>query len=740
MMKQTLQIEGMHCGSCVSRVDKALRSVPGVQAAAVNLTTGLASVESEAPVQFLDEQTAALVLAVHRIGYTATPLRDTSNAVLQEVGQRSAAAEERVKMRLWVGIVLGLPVVAYHMLMLPAFPGSVLIELLAATAIMAITGWPYLVRGIPALFRAQPDMDTLVALGSATAYLASIPLSIAALRHGTMPTMHHANFEYHAAITIVVLVTLGKYLEARAKKRAGAAVGSLAVVTGQDATLLGPDGTITRVRAEALNLEDHVQVAAHQIVPVDGEVIEGAGSLDQSLLTGESVPVSISPGANVAGGALLVDGRIVLRATATAAHSTIARITELVQQAQASRTNIQRLADRVAGIFVPIVLALGLLTFAGWMLLSGNSSKALMATIATVVIACPCAMGLATPTAITVAMGRGAKLGILFTKATALETACTIDTVLFDKTGTLTRGQLAVAQIDALGNDANAVLSLAGTLEQYSQHPIGQAIMRHVIEHKIAFDSPDDFSSVPGGGLKGKLSSTGILPVSAGDRQDACATEILVGSMAYVEAQHIPVARHTAVQMEQQGMTVVAVAAGGRLMGLIGLRDQLRDDAAATIAQLHTQGIQVGVVSGDSEAAVRGALGNIKVDLLYAGVRPEEKANIIKELSAVGSHHVAFVGDGTNDAPALAAADLGIAMAGSTDLARAAGDVLLVSPRLSAVPQALALAEATLHIIRQNLVWAFVYNIFAIPAAMLNILPPGMASRGDGCKQPQCGG
>jgi heavy metal translocating P-type ATPase len=729
-MTGTFQIEGMHCGACVGRVDKALRAVPGVRSAAVNLTTGMANVEFDAVPT--PEQTVAIVQAVQGAGYNAIALRDASAATLRAVAQRGADAEGRQKFRLMVGMVLGVPVVAFHMLMLPAFPGSALLELLVSTVIMLVAGWPYFVRGIPALFGVRPDMDTLVAIGAGTAYVASVPGSIMGMQHAGM---HHGAFdEYHAAITIVVLVTLGKFLEARAKKFAGAAVGGLAIATSPEATIVRADGTTERISVEAVAIGDALQVAAHQTAPVDGQVIEGAGSLDQSLLTGESVPVSLAVGSKVPGGAKLVDGRIVMRATATAAQSTIARITELVQQAQASRTQIQRLADRVAGIFVPIVLLLAVATFIGWIGHSADLSMALMATVATVVIACPCAMGLATPTAITVAMGRGAKLGILFTKATALEMGQRIDTVIFDKTGTLTRGELEVAGVMTAGSspktaaDPLAVVALAGALEQYSEHPIALAIMRHAELHGLKVEEPTGFSSVPGGGLRGQIKSAGVRQFLAIAGQGTPGHEVVVGSTSFLRAQGIAVADDADLPLTAQGITAIGVARDGQLLGMIGLKDTLRADAVATIAELRRRGIKVGVVSGDSEAAVRGTLANIPIDFVHADIRPEEKAAIIKQLAADGSHHIAFVGDGTNDGPALAAADLGIALATGTDLARSAGDVILVSPQLAAVPQTLALADATMRIIRQNLVWAFGYNVLAIPLAMLNILPPGIAA------------
>jgi Cu+-exporting ATPase len=630
-------------------------------------------------------------------------------------------------------------------------------------------------------------MDVLVALGSGVAYVYSVGMLL--LTWMGRVNLHGLHGEFHAAVAIVVLVTLGKYLEARAKKRASSAVAGLATQASATAVRVLADGKTETVAAERVAVGDLVQVLAHQQLPVDGVLVEGHGALDMSVVTGESVPVEVqgqwsgvsgqwSEGAErpidapaaggrslslkvvnapavaapppppppppsgpvLPGGATLSDGRIVIRATSTAATSTVARILELVNNAQASKTQIQALADRVAGVFVPIVLVLALANFGMWLMLGAGWEKALLTTIATIIIACPCAMGLATPTAITVAMGRAAKLGILFTQASALESGRRIGTVVFDKTGTLTTGKLHLAEAvgvileetpaqathPQLTPAGQRALAIAASLEQYSEHPIAKAIGESGRRFELPVSKPERFSSMPGGGLSGWI----------GGR------EYVLGSVAFIEHMGVRMEAVAAdiERLRNDGKTLVALAerTGGelRLMGLFALQDTLRAEAREAVKVLRDKGIQVGVFSGDTELAVRAAVHNMPVDFLKSGIKPAEKASAVErlKLALVGDGTqrfpagVAFVGDGVNDGPALAAADLGIAMASGADIAKGAGDVLLMSNHLSAVPAVFELSRRTLRVIKQNLFWAFAYNVAAIPLAMAGILPPAFAA------------
>ncbi|HUO07090.1 MAG TPA: cation-translocating P-type ATPase [Phycisphaerae bacterium] len=761
-----LHIEGMHCGSCAARVDKALRTAAGVTSAAVNLTTGMAQIEGSPDL-------ASLVQSVENAGYHARILENLSAKTIKDIEEKGEKASGIAWHRLWFGILAGIPVLLIDLAMprlmnfhsdqgLIAFSVA---QLVLTTAILIYTGSPFFAGAARMIRRGAADMDTLVALGSGTAYLYStIMVAIAlfqfSIQHSAFSMPH---LEFHAAVAIVVLVTLGKYLEARAKKRAASAVANLAHQTSPTATRIKSDGTTETIPAEQIQIGDHLQILAHQQLPVDGTLLEGAGSLDLSIVTGESLPVELntppikpamlSPecalpnnpdsglrtqdsGLHVLpGGSTLADGRIVIRATSTAATSTVARILELVNAAQSSKTGIQKLADRVAGIFVPIVLALGLLNFALWMITGHNGGgwqTALLTTIATIVIACPCAMGLATPTAVTVALGRAARMGILFTKASALESGRKIGAVVFDKTGTLTTGTLEVIAIISLADPPRRqleLLEIAASIEQFSDHPLAKGIVRHAHDNGLSLRHPVNFNSVPGGGVRALFED---------------GSEFAAGSAAFLTSLGLSVDN-------TDGDSRVFLAEIGNqqpksVIGKFVLRDTLRPDAPETLARLKAMGLKVGVISGDSDVAVRGVLKNLPIDFIQAGVKPEGKAAAVEQLKLemanwkdlpgayegkikkVTERGVAFLGDGVNDAPALAAADLGIAMATGTDLAKSAGDVLLTSNRLMAVPSTLELSRRTLRIIRQNLFWAFAYNVAAIPLAMLNILSPGIAA------------
>ena len=794
MPTQTLQISGMTCGSCVARVEAALKSVPSVTSCAVNLTTGLATVELTPhahPIHGVgppSDPTAALLAAVAHAGYSAIPIADGASAqTLRQISQDQSTHVASVRRRLLLGLLFGTPVLLLDML-----PHSIIhsefLSTLFATLVVFYTGRPFFTGALRTLRHGSANMDVLVALGSGTAYVYSLVLSILSLVPSPYSLVPHHS-ELHAAVTIIVLVTLGKYLEARAKRSANTAVAALASQSAATATRLDPDGTKTPIPVDAIAIGDTLEVLAHQTIPVDATLFTGSGSLDQSILTGESVPLELSAqcpvsspqtggyvapvptgnwtldtGHSLPAGARLLDGRITIRATATAANSTIARILAMVQSAQASKTQIQALADRIAAIFVPIILALAALTFLGWLLLPSffqnsefriqNFSSALIVTISVIVIACPCAMGLATPTALTVAIARAAKLGILFTNAAALETAGRSPraTVLFDKTGTLTQGRFSLIETVPLSPSPSSLspgpspLQLAASLEQFSTHPLARALTAAAQAQSLPLLDPDDFSSIPGGGLTGTIN----------------AYQYAIGSIPFLTSLGLdptPAQREIA-RLHAAGLTLIALAQlppappspspyplapSPSLLALFALRDTLRPDAAQTLAALRAAGHQVGVLSGDTQEAVLGTLVGISLDFVFAEVKPADKVATLKQIATMpgaiseitvnapnmterAKRSVFYVGDGINDAPALAAADLGIALASGTELAKAAGDVVLLSPHLLAVPQTLALARLTMRVIRQNLFWAFAYNVAAIPLAMAGYFPPGIAA------------
>ncbi len=716
----TLRIGGMTCGACSARVERALNGVSGVTSCAVNLTTGIATVN-------VDKADAApLINRVEEIGFDAAEIATGDQGkALRDVGEEARKNLSAARMRLILGIIFGLPVLVlemlHHLHVIPMFSGMHILLLTLATVVMLTTGRPYFIHGIRNFLQLAPNMDTLVALGSGVAYIASAVFVI----------MGEHMTDFHAAITIIVLVTLGKYLEARAKTAANTGVANLARQTSPTARILNSQNESDIVDAAHVRPGDHIRVLAHEHVPVDGELIGGAGSVNLSVITGESAPVELNfdqlGGKAIPAGALLVDGVIELRATASAADSAISRILGYVQNAQASKTQIQRLADRVAAIFTPIVLALGLITLITWILTGHTLAESLMPAIATIVIACPCAMGLATPTAITVATARAARMGILLRNAAVLETARTIDTVLFDKTGTLTTGEFAVTDVIPFTDDAPTpqdridLLTTLASLEQFSQHPLALATVRRVREEDLPLADVSDFQSVAGGGVRGII----------GNRQ------IAAGSERWLQSLNPNITLH-AHKIANTGGSVIWLAdlSVGKVLGCVLFMDQPRAESKQIVSQLRHQGVRVVMISGDHTDPVAAQARLLGISDYHAEVKPEEKANFVdserrnKDHSHTKAqqHRVAFVGDGVNDAPALAEADLGISLANATDLARSTADMTLLGDSLSALPQALLLAKITLRVIKQNLLWAFGYNVVAIPLAMAGVLSPGVAA------------
>lgn len=714
-----LRIGGMTCGACSARVEKALRNTPGVESCAVNLTTGIATVNTQA------SAAKDLVDAVENIGFDASEIAAGGQTqAIKDVGEQARKNLHAAGQRLWIGIIFGLPVfiieMLHHLHMMSGFTGMHWLLLALTTVVMAVTGRPYFVHGIRNALQLAPNMDTLVALGAGTAYVASAGYIVAG---------YHMT-DFHAAVTIVVLVTLGKYLEARAKAAANTGVADLANQTSPTAWIVDQHNNAHQVDAAAVRPGDRVRILAHEHAPVDGELAGGSGSINLAVITGESAPVELNHKElgprSIPAGALLLDGMIEMTAAASAADSTISRILSYVQNAQASKTQIQRLADQVAAIFTPIVLALGVITLLIWIFTGHSFAVALGPAIATIVIACPCAMGLATPTAITVATARAARMGILFRNAAVLETARTIDTVLFDKTGTLTTGQFAVTDVVPIQDHAVApqdridLLTLVASLEQYSQHPLAQAIVRRIKEEELPLSPVEDFQSVAGGGVGGVVNGR----------------RIMAGSERFLASRNVTVSENLR-QALPAGTSQIWIAdeSVGAVLGYVALADQAKPEAREVVATLQRHGVNVVMVSGDNKVAVATQASALGIADYHAEVRPEDKAAIVESYHAnlqtnkTGTtHRVAFVGDGVNDAPALAKADLGIAFANATDLARSSADITLLGGTISAIPQTILLAKTTLRVIRQNLVWAFGYNVIAIPLAMAGVLSPGVAA------------
>lgn len=681
----TLQVSGMSCASCVRRVEKALQAVPGVQQASVNLATEKASIKALPNVPI-----ALLTAALGKAGYPATAVEAAAPPVQQA---RSALPA-------WwpvaVGAALSLP------LLLPMLLGVMLpgwLQLLLATPVQFILGARFYRAGWGALRAGSGNMDLLVALGTSAAYGLSVYLLA---RH---PGHTHLYFEASAAV--ITLVLLGKFLEQRAKRQTTDAIRALNALRPATARVLRGEAEVEVPVAE-VRVGDLVAVRPGDRIPVDGEIVSGRSHVDESLITGESLPVAKSEGQRVTGGAINAEGALSVRTTAIGAETALARIIRMVESAQAAKAPIQRIVDRVSAVFVPIVLVIAALTFVGWWLQAGDAEQALVNAVAVLVIACPCALGLATPTTLMAGTGVAARQGILIKDAEALELAHAVTVVAFDKTGTLTVGRPTLtAALPAEGVSREALLQFAAALQRSSSHPLALAVLA---EAKGLVALPiEQARALPGRGVEGLVQGRRLALGSARLAQE-------LGVKASTEAQ----------QLEAQGHTVSWLVEGDRLLGLLAFGDRVKDTAAAAIAELHSRGIRTVMLTGDSRGAAAGVARQLGITEVHAEVLPGDKAAAVQALRD-GGDVVAFVGDGLNDGPALAAASVGFAMAGGADVATEAAGVTLMrgDPRL--VADALDISRRTSAKIRQGLFWAFAYNVVGIPLAALGLLNPVIA-------------
>jgi Cu+-exporting ATPase len=682
-----LELRGMTCGSCAARVEGALNRIDGVRAA-VNFALERAHVEHGSAVSAGD-----LIRAVESTGYQAAVVADP-------FGQSDDVPQNELRSRLVGSTMLAIPVVAVSMVMGWQFDGWQWLALALTTPVVAWGGYPFHRAALRGLRHRASTMDTLVSLGTLAAYLWS---TVAVVR-GVGPVY----FEVAAAVTVFQL--LGRYAEARAKRASGAALRSLLSLGGKDAVVLR-DNDELRVAVSQLQVGDVIVVRPGERVASDGVIVHGATALDTSAMTGEPVPVDVTTGDAVVGGSLNTYGRLLVRATRVGADTQLARMAKLVSDAQSSKAPIQRTADRVAAIFVPAVLLIATATMVGWLLTGQPPASAFTAAVAVLIVACPCALGLATPTAILVGTGRGAQLGILIKDPKLLETIEGVDTVVFDKTGTLTTGEMAVLDIEARsGEHADDVLAKAAVIESASEHPLAAAIVAAARDRGIQIGSgPDEFVNNPGTGVVGVIGGVEV-------------TVSRVGSLAGVDL--LAPARQTAVQ----------VSWGGQVRGVITLADEVKPDSAAAIAELKSMGITPMLLTGDSVAVARHVASAVGIapDDVIAGVLPTEKADAIRVLQARG-RTVAMVGDGINDSVALAVSDIGMAMGSGADAAIDAGDLTLMRADVHTVPTALRLSARTLRTIRMNLFWAFAYNAAAIPLAALGWLHPMISGAAMAC-------
>jgi Cu+-exporting ATPase len=692
-----LALEGMTCAACAARIEKALNRVPG-SSASVNFATETARVRAAR------SSVDALIAAVERAGYHARVKRDVE-AERKAEAERRAAGYRALRADVALAAVLTLPLLAPMLLML--FPGAMgpvaheelvprMWQLLLATPVQFWSGRRFYVGAWHAVRGGGANMDVLVVLGTTAAYAFSAAVTLLGL---------HQHVYYEAGAAVITLVLLGKLLESRARAGTSAALERLIRLQPKVAHV-ERDGRTVDVPLEQVVIGDRFMIRAGDAVPVDGVVERGASSVDESMLTGESRPVAKREGSRVFAGTVNTDGVLHARAAAVGAATLLAGIVRLVAQAQGSKAPIQRLADRVSGVFVPIVIGIAAITFLGTWLVTADAVRALVHAVAVLVIACPCALGLATPTAIIVGTGRGAALGVLIRNAAALERAAALTTVVLDKTGTITEGRPAVSGV--IGADATRILAIAAALEHASTHPIAQAIRGYADATHTPVLAIEQFESVPGKGARARLDG---------------GTEVLIGSPLLIAESGIAAA---APPDSERGHTLVGVAEAGRLLGWIALADRVRATSADAIRRLHDAGLRVVMVTGDHPGAAREVAALTGIDDYRAGVLPAGKVELVQALKDRGEV-VGMVGDGVNDAPALAAADVSFAIGTGADIAIDAADVTLMRPDLHALADAIALARATVRKIRQNLFFAFAYNVLGIPLAAFGALSPVIA-------------
>ena len=692
-----LVIDGMTCASCVTRVERALQAAPGVHHASVNLATEKATVRGAASFD-------ALAAAVRAAGYEARAPQAaaTTATTASDAGGRPAWWPVAAAMLLSLPLVL--PMLGQPFGLDPMLPGW--LQLLLATPVQFWLGARFYRAGWKAVRAGSGNMDLLVALGTSAAYGLSLYLLLAGGGHGAA---HQQHLYFESSAMVITLVLLGKWLEGRAKRQTVQALAALEGLRPAEA-LVRRDGADRRIALDALRVGDLMVILPGARVPADGVVREGASHLDESLLTGESLPVAKEPGARVTGGALNADGVLLAEATAVGAATTLAQIIRMVEDAQAVKAPIQRLVDRVSAVFVPAVLVLALATLLGWGLYGGDWQVALLNAVAVLVIACPCALGLATPAAIMVGTGAAARFGILIKDAEALETAHAVDVVVFDKTGTLTEGRPQLAAVE--GDDPQRVLALAAALQAYSVHPLARAVLDAASAQQVAAPPATAARALPGRGVQAEIAGATIV---LGNRR--LMDEL--GLAPAGSAEHEALGRTVSWLAERRGGTA-------RILGLLAFGDRLKPGAASTIARLKTQGVTPVLLSGDNRAAAQAVATALGIERVHAEVLPADKADVVKLLRAEG-RRVAMVGDGINDAPALAAADGGMAMATGADLAMHSAGITLMRGDPALAADALDISRRTYRKIRQNLGWAFIYNVVGLPLAAFGLLNPVLA-------------
>jgi Cu+-exporting ATPase len=715
-----LDIEGMTCASCAMRIEKKLNKVPGVQAS-VNYATEKAHVVLPEDVTVADA-----ISVVEATGYKAfEPAPAYQNAGGDAPAEHHAGGFlESLRQRLLVSTVLTIPVVLMAMIPPLQFTYWQWASLTLAAPVVVWGAFPFHRAAWINLRHGTTTMDTLISLGVLAAFLWSLyalflggagepgmtmTFSLLPQESGGTPDIY---LEVATAVTVFIL--LGRFLEERAKDRSGEALRALASLGAKDVSVLR-DGVEQRIPIAELAVGDRFVVRPGEKIATDGMVVEGTSAVDNSLVTGETVPLEVSVGDDVIGATVNAGGRLVVEAVRVGSDTQLARIAQMVERAQSGKAPIQRLADQVSGIFVPIVIGLSVVTLVGWLLVTGDVQQAFTAAVAVLIIACPCALGLATPTALVVGTGRGAQLGILIKGPEILESSRNVDTIVLDKTGTVTTGHMSVVAVEAAdGFSAPDVLRLAGAVESASEHPVGRAIALRAAESEGPLPAVESFQNSGGRGVQGVVEGRAVV---------AGRPAWVTGEWAVAQSPLLAGHREEA---EAKGMSVILVAVDGAVAGLIVVADAIKPDSAAAVSALRKLGLEPLLLTGDHERVARAVAGEVAITDVISDVLPEDKVSVVARLQEDG-RQVAMVGDGVNDAAALAQADLGMAMGTGTDVAIEASDITLVRGDLLAAVDAIRLSRRTLGIIKGNLFWAFAYNVAAIPLAMAGLLNPMFA-------------
>lgn len=701
-------VTGMNCGSCIAKVERAVSIIPQVTEAQANLASGTVSVT------MTEGLNTSVIEALQDAGYKArvwtTPVDDASS---------TTSSKDAILRNFIIAAILTLPVFLMEMggHIFPAVHHAIgrtighqaswLIQFVLATLVLAWPGQEFFRKGIPSLLRRAPDMNALVVLGTTAAWAYS---TVAVFAPTLLPEQDRAVY-FEAACVIVTLILLGRWLEARAKGQTGDAIRRLIGLRPETAAVLR-DGTETQVTISEIKLGDLMRVRPGERVALDAQVLKGQAWVDESMLTGEPIGVEKTEGSAVIGGTVNGNGSLLVKVTAVGEDTTLARIISLVEAAQSSRLPVQNLVNKITAWFVPVIIIIAALTVAGWLLFGPEPalSNALVAGVSVLIIACPCAMGLAVPVSIMVGTGRAAELGVLFRQGDALQSLETVDCIAFDKTGTLTKGQPTLTDVVATDGDQETLLALAAAVEAQSEHPLAGPIVRAAENMEVEIAT--DVHAISGRGLRGFVA--GKLVHIGNDRL-----------MHEIGVELAPILAQSAL-LEEQARTVVYVAREQSLVGVLGLSDAPHDRARATICGLSAEGVRSVLITGDTDAAAKATAKMLGIDEVHAQTQPGDKASIVKRLMGGGA--TGFVGDGINDAPALATADVGIAMGGGTDVAMESADVVLMRNDPSAVLVARQVSQATMSNIRQNLGWAFGYNCLLVPVAAFGLLSPELAA------------